>query len=79
MNGVCHCLRWKGYHPDLEPEGFEQAFLQNHVPYSCLRTGQPWGSDGDIAAPEACTPERDCYEHHGAPLARLRRARERSA
>lgn len=77
MTPTCHCLRWKGYHRNLTPEGIEIAFLRNHVPYSCLRTARPWGPDGDVAAPETCTSERDCYEPReslGARIARIRKA-----
>ncbi|MFN7972935.1 MAG: hypothetical protein U0166_11390 [Acidobacteriota bacterium] len=72
---VCQCLRWKGYHRALQPEEIELAFQRNHVPYTCLHTGQPWGPDGDVAAPEACASGRDCFEASETLIARVRRAR----
>lgn len=71
--GVCTCLRFKGYRRDMPAEHLEQAFLRNSVPYSCLHTGDAWGPDGDIAAPETCAAEcgRDCYEAETSLLTRI--------
>ena len=41
--------------------GLTLDFLKNEVPYSCLKTCQPWGPDDDVVAPEACVEQRGCF------------------
>lgn len=40
----------------------------NHVPYTCLQTCQPWGLDGDVAAPETCTRQRSGWRGRTLPV-----------
>lgn len=69
MIHLCRSLRWKSLH--LQPTWTEaelaEVFAHNEVPYSCLRTAQPWGPDDAACAPERCTPDRGCF----APSPRL--------
>ena len=74
---TCDCLRYKGYHERADPDALEAVFVRNHVPYRCLMTGQPWGTDGDVAAPETCTPDRVCFEPRDSLLKRVWTARRR--
>jgi hypothetical protein len=64
---LCRWLRWKSFTRDAEPGEFHLAFARNNVPYTCLRTCQPWGPDEDMAIPEGCNSARTCYE--ASPLA----------
>lgn len=60
---LCRSLRWKsiyGRETVTEPE-LRELFAVNEVPYSCLRTAQPWGPDDEIAAPERCCSGRACF------------------
>lgn len=60
---LCRHLRWKSLSRDLDdPEEIAFAFARNQVPYSCLRTCQAWGPDEDLAAPELCGTDRECFE-----------------
>ncbi len=60
---LCKMLRWKGFSRDAaELDAFEFVFARNQVQYSCLRTCQPWGTDGELAAPECCNDARTCFE-----------------
>lgn len=59
---TCGGLRWKGHSEDSTEAERRSAFQRNTVPYSCLRTCQPWGLDGLPAAPELCQPGRSCYQ-----------------
>jgi hypothetical protein len=60
---LCKHLRWKSFTRDVEGPGeFHLTFARNNVPYSCLRTCQPWGPDEDMAIPEGCNSERTCFE-----------------
>lgn len=58
---VCRFLRWKGFYADPGPEATYEDFAKNEVPYSCLKTCQPWGPDDAVAAPESCGSHRACY------------------
>ena len=58
---LCRFLRWKGHHPEITEDEIRLAFMRNNVPFSCLQTCQAFGPDGDVAAPEACEPNRSCY------------------
>jgi hypothetical protein len=69
VNGVCRFLRWKSFREWEDEEDLRGTFARNQVPYTCLHTGQPWGPNDELAAPECCTDERDCFE----PLVTLRR------
>jgi hypothetical protein len=65
---ICRHLRWKSYTRDAEDlDEFEVTFARNQVPYTCLRTCQPWGPDEELAVPEGCNGARACYER--SPLA----------
>ncbi len=60
---LCRSLRGQSISRDLDDPGeIAAAFARNHVPYSCLKTCQPWGPDDDVAAPELCTRDRGCYQ-----------------
>ncbi len=62
---LCQSLRWKGYREDVrEPGRVQEVFAMNMVPYSCVKTCQPFGPDGGPAAPETCGSRRRCF----APL-----------
>ncbi|MCA9716011.1 MAG: hypothetical protein KC468_15135 [Myxococcales bacterium] len=59
---ICRNLRWKSASRDSDEAAVIMAvFARNQVPYSCLRTCQAWGPDGDAATPELCDRDRDCY------------------
>lgn len=60
---LCHSLRWKSWYGS---EAFTEAtlsaqFRSNEVPYTCLRTCQPWGPDDGPALPESCGSFRSCF------------------
>ena len=61
----CRFLRWKGFYADPTPDEVTLDFLKNEVPYSCLKTCQPWGPDDHVVAPEACVEERSCFRSLG--------------
>lgn len=48
---LCRFLRWKGVHDVRTEQELRAAFARNEVPYSCLKTCQPWGPDEALAAP----------------------------
>ena len=60
---LCRYLRWKGLYGRRFRDGAELdvALRQNDVPYSCLRTCQPWGPDDAMTVPERCQPGRSCF------------------
>lgn len=62
-------LRWKGHSPDAEVGERHFAFARNQVPYTCLRTCQPWGPDDEPAVPEGCDAARPCFEAPTVPVA----------
>jgi hypothetical protein len=64
---ICQLLRWKGYDREAAVSEREFAFARNQVPYTCLRTCQPWGPDDEPALPEGCDAGRSCY---AAPVLR---------
>jgi len=66
MKPVCDMLRWKGHHREAEGGERRFAFARNQVPYTCLKTCQPFGPDDGPAVPEGCGEERSCFE--GPPL-----------
>lgn len=59
---ICQFLRWKGHSREAAPGEMRFAFARNQVPYTCLRTCQPWGPDDEPAAPEGCDGSRPCFE-----------------
>jgi len=60
---VCRYLRWKSISLGSDdPLEVTATFAKNQVPYSCLNTGQSWGPDDDLAAPENCDSDRVCFE-----------------
>ncbi len=59
---TCQFLRWKGHSRESHPGEQRFAFARNQVPYTCLRTCQPWGPDDEPAVPEGCDSGRACYE-----------------
>lgn len=61
---TCRYLRWKSYRADATEAEVASVFARNSVPYSCLKTCQPFGDDDQIAAPEHCVSGRGCYEEH---------------
>ena len=65
---LCRFLRWKGYRDDLQGDELAHVLIHNHVPYQCLHTCQPWGTDGDVATPETCTRERPCWTGVALPI-----------
>ena len=65
---VCQMLRWKGHSADAEPGERRFTFARNQVPYTCLRTCQPWGPDDEPAVPEGCDDARPCFEAPPVPL-----------
>jgi hypothetical protein len=72
---LCRRLRWKSIARDLgDPAEVAVAFAKNQVPYTCLHSGQPWGPDDELAAPELCHRERGCYEPSLMTI-RLRKAK----
>ena len=64
----CRDLRWKGYSEDLSDAAVQMIFIVNRLPYLCLQTSQPWGTDGDIAAPETCHRARSCFVAHSPKM-----------
>lgn len=65
---LCRHLRWKGYHEDSDGDELALVVLGNRAHYQCLHTCQPWGTDGDVAAPEACVSERPCFTGRDLPV-----------
>ncbi|MBL8972500.1 MAG: hypothetical protein JNK56_18070 [Myxococcales bacterium] len=63
---ICEFLRWKGHHGEAEAGERRFAFARNQVPYTCLKTCQPFGPDDGPAVPEGCDDSRVCFE--GPPL-----------
>ncbi|MBM75835.1 MAG: hypothetical protein CMK59_10580 [Proteobacteria bacterium] len=69
---ICKSLRWKGSQQlRKNPEQLRLALFRNEVQYSCLKTFQVWGPDGNIAAPEKCVCTRKCYKEQKIPLVRV--------
>jgi hypothetical protein len=68
---LCRFLRWKGYEDELDGDTFTETVLHNHVPYQCLKTCQPWGTDGAVAAPETCTRARACWTGRVLPVSEV--------
>ncbi len=58
---ICSFLRWKGYSEECSDAELAYIFARNSVPYTCLRTCQPWGMDDGPAEPESCRPDRLCF------------------
>lgn len=59
---LCRHLRWKSHARNEAGAALvAESMSRNQVQYGCRKTCQPWGPDDDLAAPECCTPERDCY------------------
>lgn len=58
---ICQFLRWKGYDREASIAERQFAFTRNQVPYTCLRTCQPWGPDDEPAVPEGCDAGRRCF------------------
>lgn len=69
---LCRSLRWKSFYgqPSFSVDELLGLYAMNDVPYTCLQTCEPWGRDGQPAAPERCQPGRGCF----AASPRLRRA-----
>ncbi len=61
MKPICALLRWKGHHGEAELGERRFAFARNQVPYTCLKTCQPFGPDDGPAVPEGCDDSRACY------------------
>ena len=40
----------------------EAALTNVDSTFTCLRTCQPWGPDGQLCAPETCGEGRPCFE-----------------
>lgn len=60
---LCKNLRWKTFSRDeTDPAAVFESLARDMVPYSCLRTCQPWGPDDDIVAPECCCNGRSCFQ-----------------
>lgn len=61
---LCRWLRWKTLYgrETLTEAELSELVARNDVPYSCLKTCEAWGPDGDVAAPEACGGDRACFE-----------------
>ena len=70
---LCRWLRWKSFYAaeDFTDDELRDIFARNEVPYTCLRNDQPFGDDGDVCAPEACTRERACFEMSGKLIRRV--------
>lgn len=68
---LCRWLRWKALYgvDTLSPAQLEAMVTVADSPFSCSHSGEPWGPDHEICAPEACQPGRTCFE----PSRRLRR------
>jgi hypothetical protein len=58
---ICQFLRWKGHDREAPAAERRFAFARNQVPYTCLRTCQPWGPDDEPAVPEGCDAGRGCF------------------
>jgi hypothetical protein len=68
MTPWCRKLRWKTFREDEgDPARVLAAFNHGHCVFTCVRTAQCVGEDGNLAAPEACNGSRACFEPH--PLA----------
>ncbi len=59
---LCRHLRWKSHaRSGNDIELLAESMARNQVQFSCRHTCQSWGPDDDLAAPECCTPQRECY------------------
>ncbi len=60
---LCQSLRWKGYYGQRvwTQAEWERAAVGNEVPWSCVQTGEAWGTDDALACPEDCQPGRGCF------------------
>ena len=61
---LCANLRWKAFYGKrwATEAALRADLARNDCPYSCLRTCQPFGPDGQLAAPEVCGRGRPCFE-----------------
>jgi hypothetical protein len=57
---VCRLLRWKSMF--IEAESDPTVPPSNDGAYWCATTQVCIGPDGQVAAPEGCSPERSCYD-----------------
>ena len=60
---LCRYLRWKSFHGAVWSTLDELArhHAEHRGPCTCLRTGQTWGPDTELASPDCCTDARPCY------------------
>jgi hypothetical protein len=60
---LCRYLRWKSFHGAEwdTVEDLARHHVEHRSSYSCLRSGHPWGPDGEAATPECCTESRACF------------------
>lgn len=61
---LCRWMRSKAlYGRELMNEAeLASIFQLNEVPWSCNRTGQPWGPDDAVCEPGGCGAHRSCFE-----------------
>lgn len=70
---MCRWLRWKGVHARdwQRPDDLQATLERWDVPFSCLRTTEPCGPDGDLVEPESCGAHRTCFEALAGPATKL--------
>jgi len=60
---LCRHLRWKTFsREEADPSAVFESLSRDMVPYSCLKTLQPWGPDDDVVAPDCCCSGRACFQ-----------------
>ncbi|MCB9777558.1 MAG: hypothetical protein H6742_03255 [Alphaproteobacteria bacterium] len=61
---LCNSLRWKAFYGNSwrTREELAAALTLSDCPFSCLKTCQSWGPDGELVAPGHCSPDRGCFE-----------------
>lgn len=59
---ACYYLSNKAYSfPAPATDDEDQALQPDATPFSCLRTHEPIGPDGEEACDRDCGPHRPCY------------------
>ena len=60
----CYFLENKAFHMPPPPDGRERddVVSPSWLPFTCLKTHEVFGPDGEDACPEGCVPTRACYK-----------------
>lgn len=62
MKELCRSLRWKGRQGEQRTAGALRFAIElNNVPWTCIKTCQPWGPDDAPVEPGRCQGDRACF------------------